>query len=682
MLGCQITKSLGALICVVLLSSCSEFSSYESEIDELSSSAQSNSEQPDQPDSSSNSQNSESSGSTQTSTRVEVGSDTTTITDVVVPGGFALCVLGLNTKECLARAGHFLYEGAMGGRTSTVSSQVIELKTLSTPIPSGWIDSNSVKAKLSGIENLKSENIRSGVTILGITGSFMTLTPSVCVDGALSSTSSSCVVPKGAFVRQSPLGLCPVNATSALSTACLVNTTNPYFLKDESIFAPLCSSFGEAGSACTLPVAGGFVYSEVYGGRGTLCSDEENIDAGGKTIKACWLDAAGANKRIVDEMKACRSNEPLSSSCFAPLESYVYDKPFGGRDLDCDLETAVNDGNCYINFENIVDIDPRFNTSVFASRIVKGKNILGVAGGFTTIGGWLSGMHRDRDQTPIEVQKENLISSLGSGYRIGDRINYYYDTEGEPSFDENGGTSVVNSVDRTKILDQTCGYGKTGSGDSLDGQSVFLRIKDCKEKLKLNAVWDGGSQGNASQSKWEMVLRKKDGFELWRNNQTGLIWSSRVAVGTNWCVASGSSGAAQIDGSLREDVLGSDANEPCRANLESVCAGFDLDQAGGYNVVHIAAQMNSVAMPASQIKWRIPTLEDYELGEFHGLRFVMPDMGLLQNDASAFDWTGSVVEGNLGRGWVYNLKDGRYSSFPRSNTSPQVGVRCIGYSYN
>jgi hypothetical protein len=82
------------------------------------------------------------------------------------------------------------------------------------------------------------------------------------------------------------------------------------------------------------------------------------------------------------------------------------------------------------------------------------------------------------------------------------------------------------------------------------------------------------------------------------------------------------------------------------------------------------ALAGTVASPA--IAWRIPTFYDYEIADYQGIRFVLPDIGV---NGVGEEWTGTVSSINSALAWTYSSTLGNHMQRARSGN---YSVRCVG----
>jgi hypothetical protein len=132
--------------------------------------------------------------------------------------------------------------------------------------------------------------------------------------------------------------------------------------------------------------------------------------------------------------------------------------------------------------------------------------------------------------------------------------------------------------------------------------------------------------------------------EFWLDDKTGMVWS-HVMTAVNWCKASGNTENNTTDIVVDCNLIG---------EALSSCYNKTQEEVG------------------DQIKWRLPTRNDYLQADINGLRFVMKK----EPDTTVF-WTGTLRAAAAGRNeaWIYGQKEGTLSS---GLLTTEHQVRCIG----
>ncbi len=83
------------------------------------------------------------------------------------------------------------------------------------------------------------------------------------------------------------------------------------------------------------------------------------------------------------------------------------------------------------------------------------------------------------------------------------------------------------------------GYAPRPTVDCGTSGNIEDRIADCSSQNMSRASWDGNQNGNSGQGSWTLVSRIGGNKEVWRDERTLLLWTSRLPLYTNWCKASG-----------------------------------------------------------------------------------------------------------------------------------------------
>lgn len=567
------------------------------------------------------------------------------------------CLLDAQTVgECLvASAGLYVYATQFGGRATVVSSNITAANTgaLSYSLSEGWY--SGVTASFSDAD-LIAANIRSGVQIFGVTGTLDPgTTPNSCsVAGAVL---ADCTASTNRYVYAAQYGgrtaVCADIDNGVLNNNCYITETG-VSVSDGPATALACTAQGKQLSVCKANT-NEYNYTSSYGGRSLVCSS-------GFNASPCWLaDASGGTpKTVTTSSNACADNVLNASSCTTQPSRYVYATEYGGRTTIC---TDDNVGTCYISAASKAGLD----SDLIADNLAGGKSVFGVTGSFYGSGDWASAAHRNLDTAQIGFQAEigtyagTTSKPLPAGYRVVPQV----------SRDDDGYTQVeVQNVERA-------GWGSAACGTT---GSLSDRINDCAAEFGVNARWIGGQNGNAGQGSWKLVTRlganeSTRGKEVWLDERTGLLWSSLVSTELNWCKASGSNNASDAD--VAAGFKQNDPNDICdnasyqSTGLDPVSACAELEavpatEAGIFN----AGKGNLAASDA--VYWRLPTLYDFEIAEYNGLRFVLPDAGV---NGGREEWTATTSSSSSQRAWTYNSSIGTHVARDRGTG---FAVRCIG----
>lgn len=615
---------------------------------------------------------------------------------------------GNNTTQCMLPKNLYSYSVEYGGKIPEQNNAILfeNAKSTTGTLPKGWYSGNT-KAEFTD-SSLLAANIRQGVNLFGITGTVSTSRPAACTLGA-PMDSTTCSLSAGLYVYSDAYGgrsiVCNSSNSSSVSNCWLQQNSKFYLSSTQETLAVSCTNSDNnkavpiSGADCWAAV-GLRYYDQAYGGRTTLCATDESVNP-----TACWADNITTSvKSIVSSSNFnnwCQWDAKTTSDCRVRINvatsgqsttpeskayGYIYTEQYGGRTDFC---TKDGNGYCWLAVEK-----SQLDTNLKPDVIKAGISIFGIVGKFRGEGSWKSGAHRDSITYPLAISDESFLyggagdkdSGLPDGYREVPLVEY--DDEGTYS-------SAIVGVDRTGWGDITCGTGgsisvTTGSlapepPPGFTSWSIRARLADCGDKFGLSAVWDGTNKGNAGQSKWKMVVRTGNvangkGREVWLDENTGLLWSSLVETSINWCKASGSNNISA--NSAQEDdpqnICDNSANQATSGDAFSACfEGTGFTTTGVSSAVDSGAGKAGLSQnSALPVGWRLPTLYDYEVGEYNGIRFVMPDMGVAMNSVGSFyEWTATINNSNKLQAWVIPSKIGGQSLIDRSMTAR---ARCIG----
>lgn len=314
------------------------------------------------------------------------------------------------------------------------------------------------------------------------------------------------------------------------------------------------------------------------------------------------------------------------------------------------------------------------------SNIRSGISIFGVSG---TNVSFFSNAFRDKNTLQLSTAGE---ASAYAGVALPSTGGFVYRDIPKISKDDDGTTgSSINYVNRISWTGLTCGTSGT----------LAQRITNCAGTLGASASWSSVVNGNAGQGNWKIVTRSGDCTsaspnracsEVWRDESTQLLWSSKVSEIINWCRASGNNG---ISGNPATEV---DPSNVCdNATYQSI-AGLAIsacydDNAVNFNNSHASITnvlgkggLGKVSTPS--VEWRLPSKGDFEQANANGLRYVLPDAGTqILAATSTYEWTSSVQSTVRANAWIFDSYLGYFSTNPRQNTTysgTNVGVRCIG----
>lgn len=201
--------------------------------------------------------------------------------------------------------------------------------------------------------------------------------------------------------------------------------------------------------------------------------------------------------------------------------------------------------------------------------------------------------------------------------------------------------------------------------------ALAARISDCLVQNPTTATWEGTTQGAHSETAWHLVSRQGANKEVWQDARTGLLWSSKVSLGDNWCMASGNMEATDPSGYCNNVTYQPDYPTLAR----SYCAEeLGLDSAIGTETwgtgTYDAAKGGMGANSSPSVQWRLPTIQDYYQAALDGIIYVMPD-------ATADDeWT-SVVGLNPANAYAFYALEMSVNRIDRSTAT--LHIRCVGH---
>lgn len=366
--------------------------------------------------------------------------------------------------------------------------------------------------------------------------------------------------------------------------------------------------------------------------------------------------------------------------------------------------TTSGAGNCEVTQATMALLDP----NLLGANILSGVTIFGVAGTATAGSpstALTSNIHRDKGTIPWSIVRET-VTDAGVAYpnAMAGAIRAI------PSIlkDDDGytGTSITY-VDRSTWGGNTCGQ----DADITTPYTIDKRIAHCAAHptLGAEATWDGTTKGNAGQSTWKLVTRagalhsSGRAREVWRDERTGLLWSSLVSGsadnktdkvnggsggGTstddnkyiNWCKASGSNNitgnpAAEADPQGYCDNA-SYQNTGTGPATKAISACFEDGENFFTNTDTISNGIDSdgkAGLHSPAVSWRLPTLYDYQQANVDGIRFVMAEMG---PNTWYWEWTASVYSDGRYVSWIFRPNDGVFGYDVRDSGS--YAVRCVG----
>lgn len=397
---------------------------------------------------------------------------------------------------------------------------------------------------------------------------------------------------------------------------------------------------------------------------GCIKATPEGVDTGGSTI----LSECSLNVATSSTCKLSTAGTIPTGTSGANITSYT------NATATTSITAAIPNG--FYSSKTVTFTD----AFLTPANIKSGITIFGVAG---TGAGFPSNAFRTTGTLQLSSAGE---ASTYAGIALPVAGGYTYRDVPRISTDDDGTTGgSMTYVNRTSWTGLTCG----GSG------TLEQRITNCAGVLGATASWSGVSNGNGGQGSWKIVTRSGDCTttspnsacsEVWRDENTQMLWSSKVSESINWCRASGSNfiggnPSAENDPS---DFCDNVANQATAVQAVSACHD---DNSVNFVNAHASITntpgkggLSKASTPA--VAWRLPTKGDYEQANANGLRFVMPDAGInISGATSTYEWTASVlsaaVPANRTDSWMFDSLVGYFTTNARNNFA-NVGVRCIG----
>lgn len=144
--------------------------------------------------------------------------------------------------------------------------------------------------------------------------------------------------------------------------------------------------------------------------------------------------------------------------------------------------------------------------------------------------------------------------------------------------------------------------------------SVSKRIRSCKSTVKKG------------KSKWELVARTSEGYELWRDAGSGLVWTDKVPL------------------------------KMSQSQARRLCEGRRVKNVTG----------------GLKLKFRLPRISEFKTAERHGMRRVLPNL-----DEDWF-WSASARgkdKQGVMLGYMYDGVDGKVGEAYLDD--PYGAVRCV-----
>lgn len=226
---------------------------------------------------------------------------------------------------------------------------------------------------------------------------------------------------------------------------------------------------------------------------------------------------------------------------------------------------------------------------------------------------------------------------------------------------------------------------------------IETRISDCRLVNGKNSFYNGINYREKSGD-WRLVsvvYENNIKYEVWRDEQTSLIWSDKTRSNYNWYRAAGY--ARPENESVEATGFSSEPNTLVKPPYDLSRSGWSADQAmmqpsrpvsvctdvvdgklvagdsddRGYIYVNPESAFKARLGVNENVNWKLPSIDDYKLADTNGMRKVLPNM----------DYTFWSSSSNFGSGyaWIFIgdrwYLDGKFRLY-------SLSVRCVGFVQN
>jgi hypothetical protein len=310
-----------------------------------------------------------------------------------------------------------------------------------------------------------------------------------------SGTTVSGAVPNGYYQAKhcsfEDLDLTPANIANGINIFGVLGTASgPYAAcTDDALNAAQCST-----------AASRYVYTASYGGRSATCS-------AGLNAAACWTNAI---------------NQYTTSTAGANVNG-----------ADGSLSATIPSGY-YAGTETATMSD----TDLVAGNIRTGITLFGVNG--TLSFSHLTASSALRDPGVKVIPNLTDLATTSAQLTLNNENTLYAGADLPTTGGYNYRDVPSMAVDDEGYYGTNCKYAPRPSSNCGTSQATLaLRIADCQTANPSSSSWNGSTQCNGGQGLWRLVTRSAANKEVWQDQRTGLLWSSIVNTGINWCRATG-----------------------------------------------------------------------------------------------------------------------------------------------
>ena len=523
----------------------------------------------------------------------------------------------VSSQPCVINQSNIIITKTIG---DTINQWSVDpsLSKLIAKIPNGIY---SEKKILFEDSNLNSSNIKAGINIFGVKGTFESMHPN-CADDQFNSEICST---KGNRYITSSFGI-NVNVSNAQT-------------------ALISKGYYDGSQRCNISDA-------------NLVA--ENIKLGTKIL--------GINGTLITPYPSCTINNFNSELCTTDPSRYVSANLGSAISNWTNLNSSTSvsgklSNGFYANNTSISFTD----SALISSNIKLGKTLFNVRGSYFDSGIPLSSnAFHDKTSNPILQTDETSIyvgANLPNDYR---------------EVPIQAKDTAVN----TNISRANDGTWNTGAPRKVCGKgvntSILGKIADCYSQHTVKPNWDDGVtgkiswngmlNGNAGQGTWILVSVYSSTLangtqcdasctEVWRDDRTGLLWSDLISNSTNWCLAAGNADSDDPRHICDQPTYQSSFPTAQSWCAESATVTEVTDSAENWStgIYHASKGAMGKNTPVS-VRWRLPTKYDLEAADINGINYVLPIYKKV-NNYYHYIWTASSLVNDI---IIFSPTDGEF----------------------
>ncbi|HLE01394.1 MAG TPA: hypothetical protein VJB59_14115 [Bdellovibrionota bacterium] len=543
--------------------------------------------------------------------------------------------------DVLSGKAFYTSTGAKGTGTMPAGSNVTGTDgSLVVTIPAGYYD--GTKTATAADSDLLAENILSGTTIFGVEGTATLESGHVACNasGQTDCVSSAGFLPgtprtsvtggNGATQITIPQGYYDGTSTA---TAADTNLTASKIKKDIAIF-------GVTGTA----VLAGTGYSVGQGAAaGDILKDKQAWDKDGTLLTGSLVNRGAFDATLAFPGAGYYSG--MTKSLIPPLIC-------SGTDVGGYAGTALCTGGTMMSWNIFHDRDATVYSQTAEASVFAGSYL--------------------NTPLPADHRVVPVISKDDDGY-VSPGV---FSSQIRPVTRSADGTEWEAGVPR-----RVCGKDVTTINDKIADCDTQHAVKPSWNIFPGTVEWSGLVNSNSGQGSWTLVtivslalangaVCDTDCREVWRDDRTGLLWSS-VLGSDNWCRAAGNAEAG--DAAYCANAV----YQPDFPIAQSWCAELGPTQmketaAAGESWASQSYHRGKGGMGMSttpSVRWRLPTQWDYWLADANGSRYV------LTNNVNAVEWIATIRGADRTYARAFNSYQGGMTNYLRSTN---YGVRCVG----